>query len=548
MPRSSLKAVSEARLAEARDSSERFACLAIDVVYEPEWERRGQGLGEVLLQVGGVWDRKEHAWAELEAHKALVLEIHKGQVDAFRWFARWLTAYLRGEKLEPPVFSIALVGGRRGGKSVALLWMCALFAVAAKGSIVWIVTQTHEEDEGDEVQRNLMEILPPSWYAWRDYKSTFELVNGSRIMLKSAYRPGRLKRGRADLVALNEAQLMSERVYITVRAPIADEGQAGLVILAANPPEDPIGYWVDDYVEETRAGLRAARVFEFDPEQNPAIDIEVLRSMRTEVDERTYRREVLGEFLPRADVCFYAFAPRAHPHGNLLAIPEVAAADVTAEFTRRHFGREYAGVMGADFQMTPHQAGVLYRFFRDPDEPDGEPLMLAVAAFVLEQADEDDLVDAWEAAGLVGSEIALVPDASGEWQRSDRKAKDLRGRGSWDMLRRRGWGHIYPPDKEMRRNPDIVERVAATNARFRTADSKRHLFIAPELEAVVRACKMWELRNGVPYRRSIYAHICDAGSYPVWRFYPRKRRIAGPKEYKSVERARTARRRDLDSW
>src|SRR5262249_59262894 len=87
---------------------------------------------------------------------------------------------------------------------------------------------------------------------------------------------------------------------------IVDRG--GLVIHTANPPKDARGEWVTELVEKAKTGVDNARVFTFDPKLNPHVDRTVLASLRRKLDERTYRREIPGEFLANPDVVFYAFS------------------------------------------------------------------------------------------------------------------------------------------------------------------------------------------------------------------------------------------------
>ena len=539
MPRSSLTELSALALAGATDESGPVEIdLAIDLVHVPRshWSRRGPGVGDHIMRVGGRWDRRRGEYTG-DARQVRQVFVQDGQLEAARWFCSWLEAWIEGTPLDPAIYTAAFVGGRRGGKSdLGVTIAGALAPIAMPGSIAWIVTPEHEKDEGDEIQRAVQELLPASWYQWRgNPKRTFTLANRSKIMLRSSYKPARMKKGRADIVLLNEAQEMPETTYVHVRAPIAD--RRGLVILAANPPDKPIGEWVSTMVEETRAGKRpATRVFTFDPRLNPAIDHASLDAIQGETDSDTFRREILGEFLPPRDRVLYAFSP-TH---NVAPFPDVG--DATEAVLRKHFGRPFRVMITADFQRSPHMAAGKWRWSRNPADA-SDPLMWRVGEFVVEQGDEDDLIDAFEGEGLRGDEVAVVADASGEWQDADRSG----WRGSYDMFRRRGWRWIYPPDVKMKKNPMILERVAAANARFCDAAGVRRLFLTPDLEHSIAAVKRWENKQGFPHRRSRWAHIGDELTYGVWRFYPR-RRGPGSVERMKVDRIPSVRRRDLEVW
>jgi hypothetical protein len=157
---------------------------------------------------------------------------------------------------------------------------------------------------------------------------------------------------------------------------------------------------------------------------------------------------------------------------------------------------------------------------------------------------EDDLIDALEAKGYRGDECAVIADASGEWQDAAR----TKGRGSWDMLRRRRWHHLYKPDSMAERNPRVEERCATANARIRTADDRRHFFVVPELRQLAQALSRWPLNSvGTPSRHSEYAHRCDGATYPLCRFYPR-RLIEARLEFTRIERGRSERAEAMKDW
>jgi hypothetical protein len=371
----------------------------------------------------------------------------------------------------------------------------------------------------------------------------WRFAHGSEIYLLSAHNPSALKRGRADLIGLNEAQNMVKRAYTMVRAPIADRG--GLVVCAMNPPDRPAGQWVMDKYEEAQASAPTLKLFELDPEDNPHIVRGALEDMRHDVGELEYRREVLGEFIEIGDLVWYSWSPRH----NVKPLPDLGT-DVTREFTRRTLGRPFDYVLSIDLQLSPHMACAVGEFYFDPAEPD-DPLTW-ISDEVIIQGNEDELIDEIEGRRTAdGSPVytpdtcALILDASGWWQDAERS----KGRGSVDMFRRRGWRNLYRPDSKAKKNPLISERVLACNARMKNANGRRALFSVPDNRIVNTALKRWENRNGAPYRLSEYAHASDAVSYLIWRFFPR--RLKGKSEagigYEKIVRRRSDRERDLDN-
>jgi hypothetical protein len=503
--------------AEGTDGGQRFVDLRADFVAHDGDEH--------FLAVGGRWDRKLKEYVA-PGTTGKLFQLHPGQHEAGRWFANWMRAFNARQPLIEgghAMRSLLLAGGRRGGKSDFAIKAAVAFALAEPKSRVWIVSPSIPETE--EVELAIVDWLPRNWYGrlgapW----FRFLFPNWSTVTLRSAHDPEALKRGRADFVVMNEAQKMDQRAFAVVRPQTADKG--GLVILAANPPENPIGQWIADFVEECRAGRRPAKYIHLNARLNPYVNQEALNDLALEVDARTYAIERDGEFLARLDVVFHAWSSTL----NIQPMPDVG--DVTREFTARRFGRDdgFDYIAGFDFQLHPYMAAVFFKAFRDPANPDGEPLLWAVDSATV-KGNEEELLDELQRRGYDGNRVACVPDASGEWQDAER----TRGRGSCDVMRRRGWGHLFFPDPKSKRNPEITERCAVANARMCTADRQRHVFSDPRNLQLNEAIRRWEIRGSVPYRKSIYAHLCDSFSYPLYRLYPR-RAPAGPFQYDRIRR------------
>jgi len=460
--------------------------------------------------------------------------VHKGQIKAARWYCDWLRRYVSGDWTDfRRVWSALFHGGRRGGKSHLGVVCLALFVVAVFGTDAWAVSPAQEET--DELEQALLKLLPASWYTHRGApKHEFKLVNGSRIFLRSGAKPSTLKRGSCDFCLYNEGQNQSEKGFIQIRGGTADSG--GLTIVAANPPDQPIGLWVQEFYEGVQAGKRKAETFLFDPELNPFINYQSLADLADETDELTYRREVLGEFVPIGDVVFYAWSDA----GSACAIP-ADFINVTRSFTKKHLGRAFDQVIGCDFQRSPHMVGAVFRVYVDPDDETATPLLWVVDEIVVDEADEDDLIDGIEAAGYDALHTAIIGDASGEWQDAER----TKGRGSFDWFRDRRWRFIYKPDAKSDKNPDIVERVKGCNAALKARSGRRRLFSLPGNRRINQALKHWENKNGAPNRRSKYAHCADAVSYVVWRFFPR-RRPRGKFKFERIARTKSQREAELD--
>lgn len=494
---------------------------------------RRQKTGETLLAAGGQWDRLARRFTDADPTDCRIIDLEESQVEFTRWFATWLHDFREGYQRDT---SLVLAGGeRRGGKTFDLQ-MCTLAAcIDVPSSIGWLVCNTYRER--DEVQELIKRFVPAHWYKERkapDFR--FDLVNGSTLRYQSAKEADSLKQGRADIVFLNEAQKMSVAALGNSLGGTIDNG--GIALLAANPPRMARGEWVlelKDAIDEER--VIGCRFFGFDSTLNTRIDQGArsrFRSIIGAVDPRAAEADAEGQWAAVGDVAYRGFKRKL----NVKLLPDAGAngrlfGDITARLIDDKCGLEHRDFAnGADFQQTPHHAGVSVKAFAGAD---GLPIYYAVGEIVREGT-EDDFLDTVEEATDDGSRIwspdntVWVGDASGAWQDG---AHRVRGRVSFDIFRERRWA-IYPPTKkktdkgDFPRNPARQDRLNLVNRLC----AEQRFFIAgyidgegvlrsrcPQLELALRKC---QLKNGRPV--GIHAHITDALGYVLWWLEPRRNR------------------------
>lgn len=534
------------------------------------------GSDEELIDLGGRWDRRAKKWSDDPAEFNRVIRLHRGQEAGARWLSDWFRRRQRGAKFvwgpdELRIWSLLLLGGRRGGKSHLSCVALVLFAVAFPGARVWAISPT--QDETDELEAAIKTIAPREWYRFRGGGAgkplQFRFANGARIMCLSGHKPGSLKRGRVDFALYNEGQNMTKKGWSQLRGAIADSG--GLILIAANPPDTEIGQWIEDIYEQARAKKNHVKVFELSAVNNPFVEYDALADMEADLnDPIAFAREVEGKMLPIGDVVFHSWSD-SELDGSIREVP-ADFVDVTAIETRKRLGRAFGYVVGLDFQQTPHMPAVIYKLFRDPKAPDPtEVIPWIVDEVVRADADENDLIDALEAMprwqrgdrdeakcyrGWIedGDDPAdpvhcgVIMDASAWWQ----DGAHSKGRTSDQVLRARKWTFLYRPQPnnpdgtEVKRNPDIIERCKATNAMLKNAKTRRRMFSCPHNELTNKAMKRWQNKNGFPHRTSEYAHICDAVSYVIYRLFGRPKKKTGGLEYRSV--GKSTRASELRHW
>lgn len=484
---------------------------------------RSKNTRETILYAGGQWDQVERRYTNSDPHAAKVIDIHEGQVDFVRWYATWLESFREGN---PRDTSIVLAGGpRRGGKTFALFACQIALCLDVPLSIAWAVSVANTER--DELDRQIKETLPSSWYSYREWpKHQTTMLNGSVLTNVSADDPDTTKRGRVDLVFLNEAQKMQSRVLTNAIKGTADRG--GLAILAANPPETSKGEWTYDLHEAITEGKfrhNRPRYFHFDSRLNPFIDQDA-NERAGEVlwilDPETARANDAGVWKRPGDLAYEAFRRR----NNVKPPPDLG--DITEEWTRRKLGRAYRYIGGYDPNDRPHHAGTVWKLFGTLDSP----ILWAVDELIVENADGEDHFCEIAAAKYDRESIVWVMDNSCFFQDSKHKRN---GKNSVDYFR--GWGYRcemnQPPAKNSKsgcaRNPDIELRVSLVNKLLYESDDKLKLarmFLSPECVLLCDAfkrCASKKVRHGYgPVGRE--AHVTDTAGYVAWWVWPAPKR------------------------
>lgn len=476
-----------------------------------------------ILEAGGDWDRLTRKFAETpQTTKGRAVPLNESQVEFTEWFAGWLDKYRAGDASRE---RLALCGGeRRGGKTFDTLFCAIAFAVAVPNSIVWLVSPTYPMR--DELERTVKEYLPRSWYTYRDMPVLrFTLANGSIIQSISADEPEKLKRGRADVVLFNEAQ-MQARDALTYGIP-ATIDRGGIAILAANPPRQQRGEWVLTLREAIDANeLKTARYFGFDASLNTDIDQAARKDVGAImhlIDPRAAAADHEDAWIPVGERAYPKFDKRRH----LGRAPDVG--DITAEVTRKK-GRAFPSVAGADFQGVPHQVAVVCKVFANPGGTG--PIYAFTDEVICDEATEDDLIDEIESRGFAPETLKVIGDASGAWQDGAHKS---RGRGSYDVFKARRY-LIEGPRKKIStqgthaKNPDVADRLGLVMKLMAQDRIIVDPVRCPRLAEAFKECPVNNI-NGRKKPGGYHSHITDAAGYVLfWLEPPPKAQRTAPSD------------------
>lgn len=528
MPVSTLNREFRALLADEEDEDDqRYIDLCV------VWRRALTG--EVLLKVGGRWDRIEQRY-DGPAEHCRTIELKESQVEAARWASYWIEEKLAGRPRD--FFALFLLGDRGGGKTTFAAILLGTLLVAfprldATPAIGWQVSSSHAER--DELDREIATHFPSAWFKYTEWpKHVYRWVHGPTLTNVSADDPDALKRGRVDFALFNEPQKMGKKAPAFGIARLKDKG--GFTIFAANPPDDQKGRWVYDLWEKSEEAKDAGKPFpirflKLKSQDNDSLDVttadqvaEIIRIL----DPRLAAADLDGHMLRPGQAAYWQWSKTK----NLRQKPQLG--DITRQFLRSRIGREYDYLAGADFQATPHQAAVFYKIFGTLDEP----ILWAVDELIVDQATEEDLIAEVDEANYTPERVLWIGDASGQWQ----DGKHSKQRDSFAVFKARRW-HIIPPTKakskdRFPRNPPVEQRVKLTNKLLSDARLMVDPDTCPKLAEAFKECELRMGRYGRVIPLGFYAHLTDAAAYPIWWACSKTHRPTGGSLGESVDISR----------
>jgi transcriptional regulator with AAA-type ATPase domain len=111
---------------------------------------RRRDTGEVLLEVGGRWDRIKKLFVG-EAEKRHVFWVNDSQIETVLAFREWLHARLSRQDRKIILFT---GGKRRGGKTVILTMLLVALCIALPEINTWAVSATI--DKREEIERAMI--------------------------------------------------------------------------------------------------------------------------------------------------------------------------------------------------------------------------------------------------------------------------------------------------------------------------------------------------------------------------------------------------------
>jgi len=196
--------------------------------------------------------------------------------------------------------------GRRFGKTLAACAEAIREALRVPGATIWWVAPTYALAMIG--WRKFEELLPHELIAAKSLSErNFQLINKSRLWIKSADNPDSLRGEGLDLALIDEASYVKEEAWTaSLRPALADKlGRAVFI-------STPLGRnWFYRAYLQGQQGEPDWRSWTFRTADNPHIAPDEIEAARHDLPERIFRQEFLAEFIEDAGLVFRKVAEAA---------------------------------------------------------------------------------------------------------------------------------------------------------------------------------------------------------------------------------------------
>jgi len=371
-----------------------------------------------------------------------------------------------------------VVAGRRFGKTFLSNAELMRAAVSGKNKHCWYVAPTY--GAAKEIAWDMfLELIPAEYIAKRNESSlTITLLNGSKISLKGAEKPNNLRGRSLDFVVMDEfADMKPETWFEVIRPALADRQGSAMWIgtpKGMNHFRDLWARGVD--------GQEHWASWQFTTLQGGNVAQSEVESAKADMDERTFKQEFEAAFVNYAGIIYYNFhrdetVSKVEDDGSTLHI-------------------------GMDFNLDPMSAVVCIR--------DGGTLK-ALDEIVIYGSNTDEMVDEIKTR-YRNRQIVIYPDPA-----SRQRKTSAGGRTDLSILQNAGF-----VVKSRNAHSAIRDRINAVNARLKSADGRRHLFVDPKCNQTIKSLERQVYKEGTsqPDKDSGFDHMNDALGYLVDYLHP----------------------------
>ena len=208
---------------------------------------------------------------------------------------------IQGEFIYSPAKRKVIVAGRRGGKTTGVSMLAAEMAMDGRRILEAAPTADQTDAFWEAVLAYFDDPIQRGVIRKSVTKRLLELPNGGRIRCKTAFDADTLRGDYADLLILDEYEMMKSSAWDQVGAPMLLDNDGDAVFIGTPMRRNHFyGLYTRAVVDET-GGWGA---WHFTSHQNPHLSEAALAEITADMTEEAYKQEILAQFLENEGAVF----------------------------------------------------------------------------------------------------------------------------------------------------------------------------------------------------------------------------------------------------
>ena len=369
--------------------------------------------------------------------------------------------------------------GRRFGKTFLSIRELARYARQPQQKVLY-VAPTYRQAKSivwDQLKARLIKL---NWVKKiNESDLNILLINGTKISIRGADNFDGLRGLEFNFIVMDEAAMIDSRAWSAVlRATLSNTQGHALFISTPTGKSN----WFYDLFMRYKDDPNNWASFQYTSIEGGNIPIEEIEQAQRDLDERTFRQEFRASFEQFVGRIAYNF-DRDH---NVIKIedPDLSVLHI-----------------GMDFNVSPITAAIHIR---------KDDTLLQFDEINMHSANTQDMCDEIKNR-YPRSKVFVYPDPSGTQRKTS-------AGGATDHSILANNGFIV---KSPRKHNAVKDRINSYNARLKSTDGQRHLYIAPECKHTIESLEKFSYKEGtqVPDKNG-YDHMFDAASYCVDYLFP----------------------------
>ena len=369
--------------------------------------------------------------------------------------------------------------GRRFGKTFLSIRELARYARQPQQKVLY-VAPTYRQAKSivwDQLKARLIKL---NWVKKiNESDLNILLINGTKISIRGADNFDGLRGLEFNFIVMDEAAMIDSRAWSAVlRATLSNTQGHALFISTPTGKSN----WFYDLFMRYKDDPNNWASFQYTSIEGGNIPIEEIEQAQRDLDERTFRQEFRASFEQFVGRIAYNF-DRDH---NVIKIedPDLSVLHI-----------------GMDFNVSPITAAIHIR---------KDDTLLQFDEINMHSANTQDMCDEINNR-YPRSKVFVYPDPSGTQRKTS-------AGGATDHSILANNGFIV---KSPRKHNAVKDRINSYNARLKSTDGQRHLYIAPECKHTIESLEKFSYKEGtqVPDKNG-YDHMFDAASYCVDYLFP----------------------------